>query len=62
MKQMKPIIVILFSKAMQQKKLLRKTLGIFLDSKLDFDEHIKEVFDKNRKSIGHAETTSSTNL
>ena len=27
-------------------------LGMFLDSKLDFDEHIKGVFDKTRKSIG----------
>ena len=25
---------------------------MFLDSKLDFDEHIKEVFDKTSKSIG----------
>ena len=27
-------------------------LGMFLDSKFDFDEHIKEVFDKTSKSIG----------
>ena len=25
---------------------------IFLDNKLDFDEHIKGVFEKTRKSIG----------
>ena len=25
---------------------------MFLDSKLDFDAHIKEVFDKTSKSIG----------
>ena len=27
-------------------------MGIFLDSKLDFDEHIKGVFDKTSKPIG----------
>ena len=27
-------------------------LGMLLDSKLDFDEHIKRVFDKTSKSIG----------
>ena len=43
---------------------------MFLDSKLDFDEHIKEVFDKTSKSIGliqkppklFTEGISSTNL
>ena len=40
---------------------------MFLDSNLDFDEHIKEVFDKASKSIGlirkiFTETISSTNL
>ena len=39
---------------------------MFLGSKLDFDEHIKGVFDKTSKSIGLisklTETISSTNL
>ena len=30
----------------------QKHLGMFLDSKLDFDKHIKGVFDKTSKSIG----------
>ena len=30
----------------------QKHLGIFLDSKLDFDEHIKGIFEKTRKSSG----------
>ena len=34
------------------KKVLTKNIGIFLDGKLDFDEHIKGVFDKTSKSIG----------
>ena len=29
----------------------QKHLGMLLDSKLDFDEHIKGVFDKTSKSI-----------
>ena len=34
------------------KKVLTKNIWVFLDSKLDFDEHIKGVFDKTSKSIG----------
>ena len=30
----------------------QKHLGLFLDSKLDFDEHIKVVFEKTSKSTG----------
>ena len=30
----------------------QKYLGMFVDSKLDFDEHIKGVFEKTSKSIG----------
>ena len=30
----------------------QKHLGMFLDSKLDFDEHVKKVFEKTSKSIG----------
>ena len=30
----------------------QKHWGMFLDSKLDFDEHIKGVFDKTSKSTG----------
>ena len=34
------------------KKTFTKSIWMFLDSKLDFDEHIKGVFDKTSKSIG----------
>ena len=34
------------------KKTLTKKIWMFLDSKLDIDEHIKGVFDKTSKSIG----------
>ena len=33
-------------------KALTKNMGILLDSKLDFDDHIKGVFDKTSKSVG----------
>ena len=35
-----------------RKSSYQKHLSMFLDSKLDFDEHIKGVFDKTSKSIG----------
>ena len=48
----KPIIVIQFSKAIQLKKLsYQKQLGMFLDGKLDFDEHIKGILETS-KCIG----------
>ena len=48
----KPIIVIQFSKAIQLKKLsYQKHLGMFLDGKLDFDEHIKGILETS-KCIG----------
>ena len=43
---------IIFNDNPVKKRLYQKQLGMFLDSKLDFDEHIKGVFDKTRKSIG----------
>ena len=33
------------------KNVLTKNIWVFLDRKLDFHEHIKEVFDKTSKSI-----------
>ena len=42
----------IFSGNPVKKSSYQKHLGIFLDSKLDFDEHIKGVFEKTSKSIG----------
>ena len=43
---------IIFNGNPVKKSSYQKHLGMFLDSKLDFDEHIKGVFDKTSKSIG----------
>ena len=43
---------IIFKGNAVKKSSYQKHLGMFLDSTLDFDEHIKEVFDKTSKSIG----------
>ena len=42
---------IIFNGNPVKKSSYQKLLGIFLDSKLDFDEHTKRVFDKTSKSI-----------
>ena len=42
---------IIFNDNPVKKSSSQKHLGMFLDSKLYFDEHIKEVFDKTSKSI-----------
>ena len=43
---------IIFSGNPVKKPLLTKHLGMFLESKHDFDEHIKGLFDKTSKFIG----------
>ena len=43
---------IIFNGNPLKKSSYQNHLGMFLDSKFDFDEHIKEVFDKTSKSIG----------
>ena len=43
---------IIFNGNPVKKSSYQKHLGMFLDSKLDFDEHIKGVLDKTSKSIG----------
>ena len=43
---------IIFKGIPLKKSSYQKHLGMFLDSKLDFDEHIKGVFEKTSKSIG----------
>ena len=43
---------IIFNDNPVKKSSSQKHLGMLLDRKLDFDEHIKGVFDKTRKSIG----------
>ena len=43
---------IIFNGNLVKKSSYQKHLGMFLDSKLDFDELIKGVFDKTSKSIG----------
>ena len=43
---------IIFNGNPVKKSSYQKHLGMFLDSKLDFDEHIKGVFEKTSKSIG----------
>ena len=43
---------IIFNVDQVKKSSYQKHLGMFLDSKLDFDEHIKGVFDNTSKSIG----------
>ena len=43
---------IIFNSNPVKKSSCQKHLGMFLDSKLDFDEHIKGVFEKTKKSIG----------
>ena len=35
-----------------KKRFYQKHLGMFLDSKLDFDEYVRGVFDKTSKSVG----------
>ena len=44
---------IIFNGNPVKKSSYQKYLGLFLDSKLDFDEHIKGVFEETSKSIGH---------
>ena len=46
----KLIILTLFSQEFHSS--YQKHLGMFFDSKLDFDEQIKGIFDKTSKSIG----------
>ena len=41
-----------FQSQSSKKNSYQKHLGMFPDCKLDFDEHIKGVFDKTSKSIG----------
>ena len=61
---------IIFNVNLVKKSSYQKHLGMFLDSKLDFDECIKGVFDRTSKSIGlirklrnfFTRTISSTNL
>ena len=61
---------IIFNVNLVKKSSYQKHLGMFLDSKLDFDEFIKGVFDRTSKSIGlirklrnfFTKTISSTNL
>ena len=43
---------IIFNGNPVKKSSYQKHLGIFLDSKLDFDEHIKGAFEKTTKSTG----------
>ena len=43
---------IIFNGNPVKKSSSQKHLGMFLDSKLDFEEHMKGVFDKTSKSIG----------
>ena len=43
---------IIFNGNSVKKSSYQKHLSMFLDSKIDFDEHIKGVFDKTSKSIG----------
>ena len=43
---------IIFNGNPVKKSSYQKHLGMFFDSKLDFDEHIKGVFDKTSKCIG----------
>ena len=43
---------IIFNGNPVKKTSFQKHLGMLLDSKLDFDEYIKGVFDKTSKSIG----------
>ena len=43
---------IIFNGNPLKKSSYQKHLGMFLDSKLDFDEHMKGVFEKASKSIG----------
>ena len=43
---------IIFNGNTVKKSSSQKYLGMLLDSKLDFDEHVKGVFDKTSKSIG----------
>ena len=42
---------IIFNSNPVKKSSYQKHLSMFLDSKLDFDEHIKGVFDKANESI-----------
>ena len=43
---------IIFNSNPVKKSSYQKHLGMFLDGKLDFDEHFKGVFEKTSKSIG----------
>ena len=43
---------IIFNCNSAKKSSYQKYLGMFLDSKLDFDEHIKGILNKTRKFIG----------
>ena len=43
---------IIFNGNLVKKRSYQKHLGMFLDSKLDFDKHIKRVIDKTSKSAG----------
>ena len=41
----------MFLTVIRKKSCYQKHFGMILNSKLDFDEHIKGVFDKTSKSI-----------
>ena len=41
-----------FNESVVPKTILQKHLGMFLDSKLNFSEHLKTIFQKTNKTIG----------
>ena len=41
-----------FNESVVPQTLLQKHLGMFLDSKLNFNEHLKTIFQKTNKTIG----------
>ena len=41
-----------FNESVVQQTTLQKHLGMFLDSKLNFSEHLKTIFQKTNKIIG----------
>ena len=51
---------LIFNNNIVTQSLTQKHLGMFLDTKLDFQEHLKSIFSKVKKIIGQDNYRSST--